>query len=104
MEFLDITVGSGYLTPQVKATPSVYGTFDSTINRIEIVLLNSGAEKASGARKSDLRWGADPLLGPRSRYPVEVQLTGARKYVRLTYRLSPSIIDATTQIHEDPAE
>lgn len=99
MEFSAITVGGGFSGTSGESSSFRYGTFDATINWIEIVLTTGEVMKASRTEKPDLFWGAASAFGTLGIVTLlEVQLEKAQQYVQLTYHQVSSMADANTML------
>ncbi|MCJ1327969.1 hypothetical protein MMC10_004644 [Thelotrema lepadinum] len=102
MEFPGITVGGGFSGTSGESSSFRYGAFDSTINEIEIVLANGDVTRATKTGKQDLFWGAASAFGTLGIVTLlEVQLRDAKKYVQLTYQLSPSIAQTSALLQQE---
>lgn len=102
MEFPGITVGGGFSGTSGESSSFRHGAFDNTFNWIQIVLADGEVTKASRTEKTDLFWGAASAFGTLGVVTLlEIRLIDAKSYVRLTYRLSPSIAEATAQLQEE---
>ena len=87
MEFPGITVGGGFSGTSGESSSFRYGSFDSTINWIEMVLPNGDIARASKTENPDLFWGAASAFGTLGVVTLlEVQLREAKQYVQLNYR------------------
>ena len=105
MEFPGITVGGGFSGTSGESSSFRHGAFDSTINEIEIVLVNGDIMKASKTERQDLFWGAASAFGTLGIVTLlEVQLRDAKNYVQLTYQLSPSIVKTSAILQEECAK
>ncbi|KAH8895611.1 FAD-binding domain-containing protein [Thozetella sp. PMI_491] len=90
MEFPGITVGGGFSGTSGESSSFRYGTFDATINWVEIVLANGDVTKAYRTKEesTDLFWGAASAFGTLGVVTLlEVQLKDAQPFVQLTYTL-----------------
>ena len=101
MEFPGITVGGGFSGTSGESSSFRYGAFDSTVNRIEIVLPNGEIENASKTEKQDLFWGAASAFGTLGIVTLlEVQLRQAKAYIHLSYQYVPSIAKAVEKLQD----
>ncbi|KAI2631057.1 FAD-binding domain-containing protein [Hypoxylon sp. NC1633] len=104
MEFPGITVGGGFSGSAGESSSCRHGPFDSTINRIEIVLPNGDVARASKTEKPDLFWGAASAFGTVGIVTLlEVQLRDAKDFVELTHYPCGSFSDANKKIQEEVA-
>lgn len=63
MEFPGITVGGGYSRPSGESSSFKHGSFDKTINYVEIMLANGDVVKISPTEKTYLFHGAAGAVG-----------------------------------------
>ncbi|OTB00140.1 hypothetical protein M426DRAFT_324546 [Hypoxylon sp. CI-4A] len=104
MEFPGITVGGGFSGSAGESSSCCHGPFDSTINRIEIVLPNATTETASKTEKPDLFWGAASAFGTLGVVTLlEVQLRDAKDFVELTHHHVGGVPDASSKIQDEVA-
>jgi Delta24-sterol reductase len=101
MEFPGITVGGGFSGTSGESSSFRYGSFDRTVNWIEMVIPNGEKVTASATNRADLFWGTASACGTLGVVTLlEVQLMEAKKYVQLTYHLASSIQEAIQKIEE----
>ncbi|KAK0616937.1 hypothetical protein B0T14DRAFT_435910 [Immersiella caudata] len=105
MEFPGITVGGGFSGTSGESSSFRHGSFDSTINWIEIVLPNGDIARASKTEKPDLFWGAASAFGTLGVVTLlEVQLRDAKQYVELSYRHIKDFNDVVETLQEETAD
>lgn len=105
MELPGITVGGGFSGTSGESSSFRYGAFDATMNWIEIVLPDGTVTRASKTEKQDIFWGAASAFGTLGVVTLlEIQLVDAKKFVELTYTVSPSASDAVKRLQEECAK
>jgi Delta24-sterol reductase len=86
MEFPGITVGGGFAGSAGESSSFKYGSFDSIVRSIEMVLANGDVVTASGTERPELFKGAAGSLGTLGIVTkLELRLVPAKRFVKLTY-------------------
>lgn len=105
MEFPGITVGGGFSGTSGESSSFRHGSFDATINWIEIVLPNGDVARASKTESPDLFWGAASAFGTLGVVTLlEVQLRDARQYVELRYHHIEEFEQAVKMLQDETSE
>ncbi|KAK0640770.1 FAD binding domain protein [Cercophora newfieldiana] len=105
MEFPGITVGGGFSGTSGESSSFRHGSFDFTINWIEIVLPDGEVARASKTEQPDLFWGAASAFGTLGVVTLlEVQLRDARQYVELQYRHIEDFDQVVKTLQEETSE
>ncbi|KAI5236785.1 FAD-binding domain-containing protein [Aureobasidium subglaciale] len=99
MEFKGITAGGGFSGTGGESSSFKHGSFDCTINWIEIVLADGEIVKASPEVRSDLFYGATSSLGTLGVTTLmEIQLVDAARYVETTYTPCDSLEETLEKV------
>jgi delta24-sterol reductase len=106
MEFKGITAGGGFSGTGGESSSFKHGSFDCTVNWIEIVLADGEIVRASSESKADLFYGATSSLGTLGVTTLmEIQLVDAARYVETTYTPCQSLEETLEKVKtasEDP--
>ncbi|KAH0351258.1 FAD-binding domain-containing protein, partial [Aureobasidium melanogenum] len=99
MEFRGITAGGGFSGTGGESSSFKHGSFDCTVNWIEIVLADGEIVKASPESKADLFYGATSSLGTLGvTTMMEIQLVDAARYVETTYTPCESLEETLKKV------
>jgi FAD/FMN-containing dehydrogenase len=106
MEFPGITAGGGFSGTSGESSSFRHGFFDSTVNRIEVVLANGEIRTTSQRVDSEqeLFWAAASSFGTLGVVTMlEIQCREANPYVELTYHSTSSMSQAMKVFREATA-
>ncbi|KAI0399912.1 hypothetical protein F4802DRAFT_587574 [Xylaria palmicola] len=105
MEFPGITAGGGFSGSAGESSSGRHGTFDATVEAIEIVVPDGAVLRASRTRNPDLFWGAASAFGTLGVVTLlEIRLRGAARYVELTHHPLRTFAEASRQLQEQVAD
>ena len=102
MEFPGITAGGGFSGTGGESSSFKYGYFNENVNSVEMVLGNGDVFTASEKERPDLFQGASGAVGSLGITTLlELQLTQAREYVKVTYQPVRSISEAIDKLQTE---
>ncbi|THX05141.1 FAD-binding domain-containing protein [Aureobasidium pullulans] len=105
MEFKGITAGGGFSGTGGESSSFKHGSFDCTVNWIEILLADGEITKASPKLLPDLFYGSTSSLGTLGVTTLmEVQLVDAKRYVETTYTPCGSLEETLEKVKTASAD
>ncbi|KAE8393470.1 FAD binding domain protein [Aspergillus alliaceus] len=106
MEFPGITAGGGFSGTSGESSSFRHGFFDTTVNRVEVILANGDIRTASqqAADEKELFWAVASSFGTLGVVTMlEIQCREAKPYVELTYHSTSSMTQAMQIFRETTA-